>query len=238
MFGESYEGSEISQEYLEEFFEDKTERIKKIIDTFLYIGYTEKDGRETIAAIDLLTNKEIEDGMEEYTTLIEDNAFDHDNFIDDYTDNAIEYMSSEYADRYTTFFEDATELKSHGGPNIDNEILFDVARDMSSSWAFIVTKKDIEKEYGKFDEESISKAKRLFKAQMDEQDEVLDGHVYGYVVYDSNGEEVDRSTMFIGEYAIDDMIGCIDSKIDYEIGNFSDIEDCLESLNGDKEEER
>lgn len=54
-----------------------------------------------------------------------------------------------------------------------------------------VTHDEIKKEYGAVDGTSIEKAAKLLLAEVQEYDQYLTGDVYGYVVTDKDGEEID-----------------------------------------------
>jgi hypothetical protein len=63
---------------------------------------------------------------------------------------------------------------------------------------YVVTRREIIDNYGTYSPATISQAKRCIEAEVETYDQYLNGEVYGYVLKDSKGEEIDSCFGFYG----------------------------------------
>lgn len=92
-------------------------------------------------------------------------------------------------------------LYEHGGQTI-NTSGFSCPWDSGQVGFWAVTREEILKEYGK---KRVSKAMRekveaIIKSQVESIDDYLQGKVYGYVIENDSGEELDSCWGFYGDY--------------------------------------
>ena len=66
-------------------------------------------------------------------------------------------------------------------------------------WVY-VTHEDIKKEYGDVSPESIARAEKLLKSEVETYDHYMRGECYGFQLYDKKGDEIDSCWGFIGDF--------------------------------------
>lgn len=62
----------------------------------------------------------------------------------------------------------------------------------------VITKRDIIKEYGTYNDTTKAMARKCLEAEVKTYDDYVQGEVYGYVLKDSEGEEIDSCFGFYG----------------------------------------
>lgn len=85
----------------------------------------------------------------------------------------------------------------------------------SSKIGFIyVSKDDVEKKYGKIDDETIELVKRILKSEIQEFSDYVSGNVYGYTIDNPDGNETDFSCWgFFGDWETSGLIDHAKSDI-------------------------
>lgn len=63
-----------------------------------------------------------------------------------------------------------------------------------------MTRADVVREFGKWNKATKDKARRLILGEVETYDDYLTGNVYGYVVTDADGEDIDSCWGFFGDY--------------------------------------
>ena len=62
----------------------------------------------------------------------------------------------------------------------------------------VVTKQEIIENYGEYNDVNIAKTKRCIEAEVETYNDYLNGEIYGYVLKDKEGEEIDSCFGFYG----------------------------------------
>lgn len=98
-------------------------------------------------------------------------------------------------------------LYDHSGITISTsrEYPFNCRWDSMQVGYIYVTKEKIREEYGTAGEKSIERAVNYLRGEVKTYDDYLTGNVYGFVVEDEQGENIDSCSGFFGDYDNEDF---------------------------------
>lgn len=235
-FDEDFFG-EISEEDPDynSYMPNNTSDVYRMLKNFFILRHDEASN--SICTFDILFDQIIESDVDNWAEKIAvDYVFNENDFYDDFYDS-IEEEINEVSGNFISPFTDPEGMIQYGAPNVENQIFVTKIRTYSDTYTYQVKTEDIQHEFGDLSVESIKKARALFESTEEYITECLDGNVYYYREYDLDGEEVDSCYGFTGRFAIDDIEGNTGEFVK-ELGDFSDIEECIEKYFEDKEEER
>ena len=115
-------------------------------------------------------------------------------------------------DKHTMSIEEAKELSQskdvvslplflydHSGITISTKP-FSCPWDSGQVGFIYITKEKIKAEYGNAGKKGIEKAIKYMQGEVREYDNFLTGNVYGFVIEDENGENIDSCSGFFGDY--------------------------------------
>jgi hypothetical protein len=84
-------------------------------------------------------------------------------------------------------------------------------------WIY-VSKETVRKEYGKCTKKNLERAEKYLLGEVETYDQYLTGDVYGYIVEDDNGNEVDSCWGMYGEkYAMEEAKSIVDHMVKKEL---------------------
>lgn len=222
-------------EYYEAFFKNNEDEFYDVIKNFFVITYNPKD--DTLSSYDIKKKKEIEHDIEDNTSDIIYEYLDEEIFYESFMESILYTISEEDSDQYVSPFENFEEMVHYGAPNINNQLFIDEVRETyCETYTICADLEMIRKEFGDISKESIKKAKLAFKDTLQDFEDLVEGRVFYYKEYDLKGNEIDGCGGFIGDYAIDDIEANIGTFVK-ELGNFVNIDECLEAINEQIEEE-
>lgn len=218
-----------------DYMPNNTSGVYRMLKNFFILKYDELSN--SICTFDILFDQIVESDIDNWAEMIiGDFVFSENDFYDDFYDS-IEEEITEASGNFISPFTDPEGMIQYGAPNVENQTFVTKVRTYSDTYTYQVKSDDIKKEFGSLDAEAIKKARALFESTTDYITDCLEGNVYYYREYDLDGVEVDSCYGFTGRFAIDDIEGNVGEFIS-ELGDFSDIEECIEKYLEDKNEER
>lgn len=90
-------------------------------------------------------------------------------------------------------------LYEHSGQTI-SAVPFSCPWDSGTVGVWIATPEEIRKEYDAIDDAAQAKATELIKSQIKTVDDYLTGNIYGFMIEDAEGNDVDSCWGFYGDY--------------------------------------
>jgi len=90
----------------------------------------------------------------------------------------------------------------------------------------------IREEYGvkRISSKLRDKVENVLAGEIKDLDDFENGNVWGYTLYNKDGDMIDSCFGFIGDSALEDIEDTCGEKIKKFLGNFNNVEECLENV--------